>query len=187
MLVCLLWLPFNFNRSSDGAGVEESSALNVEQLLGGDKRLEDLDRDSKAVKKFALRSLRGHLAEVMPAYLDDHILDNILEHINSQEEGKFVTSSAEEKSVVAEIYERFSEIYQMMTFYLHDLTKPSPTVYGNPDRFFDSIACSQWMKDLHEWVSRVSEETSTTEEAEDILEDSPWITNQMDEVELKAK
>ena len=165
------------------------SGLLVEWLLGGEKKLEDLDKGSKMVKIFTKRSLRGHLAEVMP--MDDHILDKILENINSQEDGKFVASSAEEKSVITRIYQHLSDIYEKIIDYLFGppsfrssclrrcrhcfLFPPFPAVVSTIQLAIEKF---------HKMVGRICEEA---EEAEEILEDSLWITDQLGEIDLKAK
>ena len=125
-------------------------AVLVEKLMGGEEKLEDLYKDSMQVKIFAMRCLRGHLAEVMPISLDDHILDNILGHINSGE-GKFVRSSEEEKSDLAEIYRYLSRIYCEISCNL--FTEDRTGVYSVSECYY-----SLFLNDLHELVDRVYRE-----------------------------
>ena len=135
--------------------------------MGGEEKLEDLYKDSMQVKKFALRSLRGHLAEVMPISLDDHILENILGHMISEEEGKFVRSSEEEKSVLTEMYRSLSSIYREMSSDLFE----DPRVYDSLSEGYYSLL----LNDLHKVVVRVYEEadmatTGDKESGKDVKE-----------------
>ena len=48
--------------------------------------MEQLHNNAKEAKKIALKSMRKSLAETLPWSLEDHLLDNILGHLNLLEE-----------------------------------------------------------------------------------------------------
>ena len=67
---------------------------------------------AKEVKKIAVRSLRKSLSEVLPVSLEDHILDNILTHINPlEEEAKGLETMEEDKPILSSLYYHLTHIY----------------------------------------------------------------------------
>ena len=84
--------------------------------------MNELERSSKDIKKFAMKSLRTSLAKWLPVLaVEEDILDNILGHMNlldmEQDVGqdwKFAESTEEEKVVIDSLYNCLSEIYRLM-------------------------------------------------------------------------
>ena len=103
-------------------GSEAEAAYRVEKLLGGEENMNELERRSKDIKKFAMKSLRTSLAKWLPVLaVEEDILDNILGHMNlldmEQDVGqdwKFAESTEEEKVVIDSLYSCLSDIYRRM-------------------------------------------------------------------------
>ena len=72
------------NLCKEGADeAEAEAAYRVEKLLGGEENMNELERSSKDIKKFAMKSLRTSLAKWLPVLaVEEDILDNILGHMN---------------------------------------------------------------------------------------------------------
>ena len=73
--------------------------------------------DCKEVKKFAMRSLRRSLSELLPVLSMEE--DNILGYLNPLAEDanvawKFVETKEEDKTFLTSIYRHLSEVYSMM-------------------------------------------------------------------------
>ena len=111
------------NLCKEGADeAEAEAAYRVEKLLGGEENMNELERRSKDIKKFAMKSLRTSLAKWLPVLaVEEDILDNILGHMNlldmEQDVGqdwKFAESTEEEKVVIDSLYSCLSDIYRRM-------------------------------------------------------------------------
>ena len=110
------------NLCKEGADeAEAEAAYRVEKLLGGEENMNELERSSKDIKKFAMKSLRTSLAKWLPKLaVEEDILDNILGQMNLLdveqdvgEDWKFAESTEEEKVVIDSLYSCLSEIYRL--------------------------------------------------------------------------
>ena len=105
----------------------------VEGHLGGEENMKELDKTSKDIKEFAMKSLRTSLAKWLPVLaVEEDILDNILGHIDVEqdvgEDWKFVESTEEEKLVIDSLYSCLSEIYRLMR---KNLFRIPPLTFGS--------------------------------------------------------
>ena len=77
--------------------------------------VEQLHNNAKEAKKIALKSLRNSLSEVLPWSLEEHLLDNILGHLNLLEEEANeswrLETEEEEKPGLSSLYLHLSRIY----------------------------------------------------------------------------
>ena len=83
--------------------------------LGGEEKVEQLHNNAKEAKKIARRSLRNSLSEVLPFSLEEHLLDNILGHLNLLEEEANeswrLETEEEDKPGLFSLYLHLSQIY----------------------------------------------------------------------------
>ena len=76
--------------------------------------------NAKEAKKIALKSMRKSLAETLPWSLEDHLLDNILGHLNLLEEEEEANESwrleiaEEDKPGLSSLYLHLSQIYSQI-------------------------------------------------------------------------
>ena len=89
--------------------------------------MEQLHINAKEVKKIAMKSLKRSLSEVLPVSLEEHILENILGHIDLLASGswKLEIFLYPHFSRVYSLYRLLSQIYNMMRnglFHYHLLT-----------------------------------------------------------------
>ena len=99
----------------------------VKISLGGIPKVAQLVNDCKEVKKFAMRSLRGSLSELLPVSMEEDILDNILSYLNPLTEDanvawKFVETTEEDKTILTSIYRHLSEVFSMIKRHLFTLS-----------------------------------------------------------------
>ena len=95
-------------------------AVEISSQLGGGEKVEQLHNNAKEAKKIALKSLRNSLSEVLPWSLEEHLLDNILGHLNLLEEEEEANESwrleiaEEEKPGLSSLYLHLSQIYSQI-------------------------------------------------------------------------
>ena len=94
------------------------NAAEVTSKLGGEEKVDQLHNNAKEVKKIAMKSLKRSLSEVLPVSLEEHILENILGHLNLLDEEvneawRFETAE-EDKSGLASLYSCLTQIYCKM-------------------------------------------------------------------------
>ena len=131
------------------------AANRVEGDLGGEENMKELDKISKDIKEFAMKSLRTSLAKWLPVLaVEEDILDNILGHMNlsdmEQDVGqdwKFAESTEEEKVVIDSLHSCLSEIYRLMR---EDL-------FGNPLVWFDPGTFPDLIEQLQGVVAQIYE------------------------------
>ena len=94
------------------------AAFEVSKELGGGEKVEQLHNNAKEAKKIALKSLRNSLSEVLPWSLEEHLLDNILGHLNLLEEEANqpwrLETAEEEKPGLSSLYLHLSQIYSQI-------------------------------------------------------------------------
>ena len=77
--------------------------------------MEELIINAREAKKIAMKSLRKSLAEMLPWSLEDHLLDNILGHLNLLEEEANqswrLETAEEDKPGLSSLYQHLSQIY----------------------------------------------------------------------------
>ena len=80
--------------------------------------MEQLQNNAREAKKIAMKSLRKSLSEVLQVSLEEHILDNILGHLNllDEEADEYwrLETAEEEISGLSSLYHHLSEVYSEM-------------------------------------------------------------------------
>ena len=80
--------------------------------------MEQLQNNAREAKKIAMKSLRKSLSEVLQVSLEEHILDNILGHLNLLDEEADdywrLETAEEEMSGLSSLYHHLSEVYSEM-------------------------------------------------------------------------
>ena len=87
----------------------------VSWQLGGDERVDQLHINTKEAKMIIMKSLRKSLSEVLPLSLEEHILENVLGHLNllDEEANEFwrIETAEEDKPRLSSLYHQLSQIY----------------------------------------------------------------------------
>ena len=84
----------------------------VSWQLGGDGRVDQLHINTKKAKKIVMKSLRKSLSEVLPLSLEEHIVENILGHLNILDEESWKLKTAEEdKPRLSSLYHQLRQVY----------------------------------------------------------------------------
>ena len=95
--------------------------------------MEQLHNNAREAKKIAMKSLRKSLSEALPLSLEEHILDNILGHLNLLEEEANeswkLETAEEEKAGLSSLYLHLSQIYRSIRSRLFSPWGPYAPVY----------------------------------------------------------
>lgn len=101
-------------------------AIAVSVDLGSQEKVEQLHNNAKEAKKSIMKTLKRSLSEVLPVFLDEHILENILSYLNllseeANEVWKFETED-EVNPFLSSLYQSLAEIYRKIRGRLFDDT-----------------------------------------------------------------
>ena len=137
------------------------------------EKIEEMETDYMKMKKFVMRKLRGKLSELLPAVsMEEDILDNILGHMNPQDEDakmtlKFVETTEEEKAILTPIclyLEQICRNLDLVSRSLEAINKlKSPTVQDRHlQDTLEILAKSPTVQDRHlqdilEFLAKVNE------------------------------
>ena len=120
--------------------------------------------NAKEAKRFAMKSLRKSLAEVLPWSLEEHIMDIILGYLDlmdeeANESWKLETAE-EEKPGLSSLYQHLSQIYSKIRTELFDI--------GNSDGGLLYFAYSELTPELLDPLQEVLSELQSEETTEEI-------------------
>ena len=90
----------------------------VSSQIGGEEKVEQLQNNARPAKKIAMKSLRKSLSEVLQVSLEEHILDNILGHLNllDEEANDYWRLEIADEDIpgLSSLYLHLSQIYNEM-------------------------------------------------------------------------
>ena len=155
----------------------------VSSQLGGEDKMEQLNNNAKEVKKIAVRSLRKSLSEVLPVSLEDHILDNILTHINPlEEEAKGLETMEEDKPILSSLYYHLTHIYSKIRTNLY---RPNSLLESLTAELIDPLPLQEILSEL-KTADNTGTDEETTEETEQEGEAGEYVIMGGKEAELEG-